>query len=125
MPQAECRRMVLYSSIQAATLARACALVAKSSMRRSPDSRVECHDSTTALSRADPGLPMDWLMPSRAQAARKAPAVYSLPASVLNRNRLNSDYAEVGVKPGNHGLPCPGRARWQVPRLNDWSYRRL
>src|SRR6266702_7460502 len=33
MPQAECRRVVLYSSIQAATLARAAALVAKCSMR--------------------------------------------------------------------------------------------
>jgi len=31
----------------------------------------------TALSRAGPGLPMDWQMPSRSQASRKAPAVYS------------------------------------------------
>ena len=30
----------------------------------------------------------------------------------------HTDYAEVGVKPRNHGLPCSGRARWQVPRLN-------
>jgi hypothetical protein len=35
--------------------------------------------SMTALSSADPGLPMDWRMRSRWQAARKAPAVYSLP----------------------------------------------
>ena len=51
MPQDECRRAVLYSSIQAATLARACALVAKCSTRRSSNSTVECHDSMTALSR--------------------------------------------------------------------------
>jgi hypothetical protein len=31
----------------------------------------------TALSSADPGLPIDWQAPSRWQAARKAPAVYS------------------------------------------------
>ena len=33
---------------------------------------------------------------------------YSLPASELSRVRLNSDYAEVGVKPRNRGLACPG-----------------
>jgi hypothetical protein len=47
---------VLYSSIQAATRARARALVAKCSTRRSSNSRVECQDSMTALSSADPGL---------------------------------------------------------------------
>jgi hypothetical protein len=75
--------VVLYSSIQAATLARACALVAKDSIRRSPDSTVECHDSMTALSSADPGLPIDWEMPSRAQAVRKAPAVYCALAALI------------------------------------------
>jgi hypothetical protein len=35
-----------------------------------------------ALSSADPGLPIDWVMPSRVQAARNAAAVYSLPRSV-------------------------------------------
>ena len=55
--QAECRRRVLWSSIQAATAARACALVAKCCSDRSSNSRVECHDSMTALSRADPGRP--------------------------------------------------------------------
>jgi hypothetical protein len=79
MTQAECRRVVLYSSIQAATLARAAALVAKCSIRRSSNSTVECHDSMTALSSADPGRPIDWATDSRAQAARNAPAVYSLP----------------------------------------------
>jgi hypothetical protein len=34
--------------------------------------------------------------------------VYSLPWSVLNRIRFNTDYAEVGVKPGNRGLACSG-----------------
>ena len=36
----------------------------------------------TALSRAEPTLPIDCLMPIRAQAARKLLAVYSLPWSV-------------------------------------------
>ena len=34
-------------------------------------------DSMTALSSAEPGRPMDWRMPSRAQAERTIPAVYS------------------------------------------------
>jgi hypothetical protein len=42
-------------------------------------SSVECHDSITALSRADPTLPIDCLMSIRPQAARKILAVYSLP----------------------------------------------
>jgi hypothetical protein len=79
MPQDECRRTVLYSSMQAATLARAAALVAKCSRRRNSNSTVECHDSMTALSSADPGRPIDWQMPSRSHAARKPAAVYSLP----------------------------------------------
>ena len=103
--------MWLYSWIHAGTLARAWALVANCSTERSSNSRVECQDSMTALSSADPGLPIDWQAPSRWQAARKAPAVYSLPRSVLSRTRLNTDYAEVGVKPRNRGLPCPGRGR--------------
>jgi hypothetical protein len=35
--------------------------------------------------------------------------VYSLPRSVLSRTRLNTDYAEVGVKPRNCGLALSGR----------------
>jgi hypothetical protein len=33
-----------------------------------------------------------------------------LPRSELNRIRLNSDYAEVDVKPENLRMACPGRA---------------
>ena len=33
----------------------------------------------TALSSADPGLPIDWETPSRWQACRTRAAVYSLP----------------------------------------------
>ena len=58
----------------------------------------------TALSSADPGRPIDWETDSRVQAARNKPAVYSLPWSVLSRILLNSDYAEVAVKPRNRGL---------------------
>ena len=48
-PREERLRVVLYSSIQAATLARAWALVAKCWTRRSSHSRVGCQDSMTAL----------------------------------------------------------------------------
>jgi hypothetical protein len=51
MPSAECRRLVLWSSIQALTRARAAALVVKCSTARSSNSKVECQDSITALSR--------------------------------------------------------------------------
>src|SRR2546430_897420 len=60
MPSAECRRSWLQSSIQAATPARAAALSGNCSMRRSSNSTVECHDSMTALSSAEPGRPIDW-----------------------------------------------------------------
>src|SRR5215472_348083 len=82
MPGEECLRVVLYSSIQAAALARAWALVAKCWTRRSSHSRVECQDAITALPRADPGRPIDWQAPSRWQAAGNDRAVYSLPWSV-------------------------------------------
>ena len=46
---------------------------------------VECHDSITALSSAEPGRPIDWAIPSRSHACRKLPAVYSsLPWSLWN-----------------------------------------
>jgi hypothetical protein len=41
---------------------------------------VQCE--TQALSSADPGRPIDWVMDSRSQAWRNAFAVYSLPWSV-------------------------------------------
>jgi len=62
IPIEECRRMVLYSSIQAATLVLAAAIVGKSSRERSSNSSVEWNDSITALSRAEPGRPIDWRM---------------------------------------------------------------
>jgi len=49
------------------------------SILRSSNSTVECHDSMTAVSRADRGRPIDWAIPSRWQAAWNARAVYSLP----------------------------------------------
>jgi hypothetical protein len=49
--------------------------VAKSFPRRSSNSTVECQASITALSRADPGRSIDWVMPSRAKAWRKDFAV--------------------------------------------------
>src|ERR671917_2261607 len=73
IPIEECRRVRLYSSIQAATRWRAAAWVANSSPERSSNSTVECQDSMTALSSADPGRPIDWRIWWRPQAARKEP----------------------------------------------------
>jgi hypothetical protein len=53
---------------------------------------------------------MDGTMPSAARWAVNAMQVYCDPASVLSRTRLNSDYAEVDVKPRNRRLACAGRA---------------
>jgi len=45
----------------------------------------------TTLSSADPGLPMDWAMESRPQAARNAFAVYSVDST----DRRNTSILEV------------------------------
>ena len=60
----------------------------------------------TALSSADPGLPIDWQAPSRAQAARKAPAVYSLPLSVCMITPGTS-YGDVISEPIHALVPVP------------------
>jgi hypothetical protein len=82
MPSEEWRRSWLYSSIHAATRTRAWALVAKCSSSRNSNSTVECQLSMTALSSAEPARPIDWVIPTRAQAAWKFLAVYSLPWSM-------------------------------------------
>ena len=61
------------------------------SILRSSNSRVECHDSMTALSSAEPGLPIDWAIPIRWQAAWKARAVYSADSA----DRRNTSLLEV------------------------------
>src|SRR5664279_1437756 len=75
-------------------------------------------DSARALSCASPTVPIDASIPASRRRSVNRTDVYWLPASLLNRNRFNNDYAEVLVKPRNHGL-----ARWRgfahvVPRLN-------
>ncbi len=55
-------------------------------------------------------VPVD-MWPSSSSVWANRSEVYCDPASELSRIRLNSDYAEVGVKPGNGGLPCSGGAR--------------
>jgi hypothetical protein len=60
--------------------------------------------SATALSQHWPLRPTDkvtWQSPARAANAAE---VYWQPRSELSRIRLNSDYAEDGVKPRNYGL---------------------
>jgi hypothetical protein len=58
-------------------LCRAWVLVAKCSRWRSSKVEVECQDSIAALSSADPGRPMDWVMPSRVQASWKAQSAWA------------------------------------------------
>jgi hypothetical protein len=65
----------------------------------------------TELSSADPTRPIDWVIPIRPQAVRKACAVYSLPWSELNGFPFNSDYAEACVKPRIRGFACAGGVR--------------
>ena len=59
--------------------------------RNNSHSRVELNDSATALSRADPVRPIDWVMPASRQAWANSSPVYSPPWSKLSRIRLNTD----------------------------------
>jgi hypothetical protein len=68
MPLVECLLSVLYSSMNAATSHLAWARVRK--CRRSNNSRVALNDSLTALSRADPVRPMEWVTPALRHAVR-------------------------------------------------------
>jgi hypothetical protein len=52
---------------------------ARSETEFEPNPRQEVQCETQALSRADPTLPVDCLMPSRVQESRNSRAVYSLP----------------------------------------------
>jgi hypothetical protein len=67
-------------------------------------------DSASALSYESPTLPTDGAMPAAASSAPYRIDRYSLPASVLNRIRFTSDYAEDGVKPENLTMACSGGA---------------
>jgi hypothetical protein len=111
MALVECLLSVLYSSMNAATARLACSRVAKWRRLSNSNSRVELNDSETALSRAEPVRPMDWVTPALRQAFTKRLPVYSPPWSVLSRIRLNSDYAEVCVKPRMSG---DGLRSWGV-----------
>jgi hypothetical protein len=63
----------------------------------------------TALSTADPGLPIDWAMFSRGQAARKSPAVYPLPWPVCLRTPGGLAATAAGVMTGSStDSPSPG-----------------
>ena len=92
---------------------------------RSSNSSVECQDSMTALSSAEPGRPIDWRMPSRAQAARNGPGgVFAALVGVQDhaghlaaahrdrhRQRAVGQLARRGARPGrtrgSAGRPCP------------------
>jgi len=81
MPLVECLLSVLYSSMNAATSRRACSRVAKCRRLSSSNCRVELNDSLTALSRAEPVRPMDWVTPALRHAVTNR-----LPASDSRAN---------------------------------------
>jgi hypothetical protein len=82
-------------------------LGAKCSSWRSSNSNVECQLSMTALSSAEPALPIDCLTPTRPQAAWKFLAVYSLPWSVCM------------MTPATAGLPPRTATRHLQRRLGE------
>lgn len=73
IPVDDCLRVVLYSSIRAATLILAPALAAKCSPESSSNSSVEWNDSMAALSSADPGLPTGWRIPRQLAGLAEGP----------------------------------------------------
>ena len=77
------------------------------------------HDSAGALSEHTPTLPIDALASAFASASSHSREVNRPPRSELIGFRLNSDYAEVCVKPRNRGFACAGGGRWLIPRLNE------
>ena len=82
MSRVECSRCWLYQVwIQLAMSCLAWVLVAYRRLLIRSCWRVEKNDSAAALSKAEPTLPMDWTIPSRAQALVNASALY-LRASV-------------------------------------------
>ena len=67
-----------------------------------------------------PVLPTGWTISRPLIAWANSLDMYWLPRSELSRIRLNSDYAEVGVKPRNCCFVCVGWVRWLIFRVNDW-----
>jgi hypothetical protein len=66
--------------------------------------------SASALSRASPTVPTEGVSPASSRVWPNRTEVYCDPASELSRIRLNSDYAEDGVKPRNLRMACSGGA---------------
>src|SRR6478609_9139864 len=92
IPSVECRRIVLYSSIHAATARRACSLVEKCCRDSSSNSNVELNDSATALSRADPVRPIDCVAPAVRHTCLKTSPVYSLDSTGRRNTGLKQCY---------------------------------
>ena len=77
MSRVECSRCWLYQVwIQLAMSCLAWVLVVYRRLLIRSCWRVEKNDSAAALSKAEPTLPMDWTIPSRAQALVNASALY-------------------------------------------------
>ena len=74
--------------------------------------------SARALSRASPTVPIEGVSPASSRVWANRTEVYCDPASVLSRVRLNSDYAEVCVKPRNPDSAMSGGLARLIPRLN-------
>ena len=61
-------------------------------------------DSAKELSKLSPTVPIKATAPASVSRSEYRIEVYWVPASLLTRIRVNSDYAEVDVKPRRRGL---------------------
>ena len=78
---------------------------------------IDCHTKMVIGWATDDNYRTQLIEKAIGMAARN----YPLAAGAI----FHSDYAEVGVKPGNRGLACWARPADGVPRLNARGYRRL
>src|SRR3984893_19151964 len=120
MPLVECLLSVLYSSMNVATARLACSRVAKWCRLSNSNSRVELNDSETALSRAEPVRPMDWVTPALRQACTKRLPVYSPPWSVWNSTPAT---APPRIAMATHSAARASAASWWMPMANPTQRR--
>jgi hypothetical protein len=116
----ECLLSVLYSSMNAATSRRACSRVAKWRRRSNSNSGVELNASASALSRAEPVRPMDWVTPALRHAFTNRLPVYSPPWSVWNSTPAT---APARIAMATHSAARASSASWWMPMANPTQRR--
>ena len=109
-PRAECRRRVLYRVTQAKTARRAARAVGQRfAPWRVSRFMLALNDSAAALSALVPVAPRERSTPRWWQRTANSFEAYWAPLSELTRSRVNSDCAELCVKPRDRGIACAGR----------------